>query len=293
MIYVIRFKLSFAGSDRTLQHGFTTNTSCHGMTIWPINSDDFKKLQSFIIRVEMTLLDIYESDEIVTDQYLKMNDGAVMAKEIDVPKDEYLWEIQLDSDKKENDDIDEIISDHFMMFGTEFYMKLYPNGKDDADKGNVGFFLYLEKFPEELSAKGIISMRYCVFVKETDTKCVKSVMMTHKKCFASWGNGRISTQMFKKLNSCTIQLVIELVDLYDDGIDISDRFVYLQREDKVKRWLYNDVKLVEYYDRFIEHGIDEMVMVELLTEDALINMGIDNVSHVAQMLIAIADLNLH
>ena len=47
------------------------------------------------------------------------------------------------------------------------------------------------------------------------------------------------------------------------------------------------------YDKLIENGIDDISMVKLLTEETLINMGIDNISHLAQMLIAIADLNLH
>ena len=45
-------------------------------------------------------------------------------------------------------------------------MKSCPNRKEEADGGNVGFVLYLDKFPNELSDKGIISMRYSVFVKK-------------------------------------------------------------------------------------------------------------------------------
>ena len=97
----------------------------------------------------------------------------------------------------------------------------------------------------------------------------------------------------KGLKTCTIKLVIELLDVYDNGIDVIDEFICLKEEDKIKAWLYNDVKLGQYYDAFIEHGIEEITMVQMLTEESLVDMGIDNDSHLTRILIAIVDLYLH
>ena len=62
-------------------------------------------------------------------------------------------------------------------------------------------------------------------------------------------------------------------------------------QQKLKAWLEDKVKLPEYYDLFIENGIEDLDTVKILTMEGLKGMGIDKVGHQMKMLSQIVKLN--
>ena len=53
---------------------------------------------------------------------------------------------------------------------------------------------------------------------------------------------------------------------------------------KVKEWWENTVKLGQYYGLFIDHGVDDLSTVKLLTMDTIKGMGIDKIGHQMKIL---------
>ena len=57
-----------------------------------------------------------------------------------------------------------------------------------------------------------------------------------------------------------------------------------------KDWIEKDVGLGQYYELFVENGIESMKVVELLEERDLIDMGITKIGHQIKFLNAIDSL---
>ena len=61
----------------------------------------------------------------------------------------------------------------------DVYVSSLPKVVDNdvVPDNDVRLFLFLDKFPDILSENGIISMGYSIFIQETDTRYVGSLMM--------------------------------------------------------------------------------------------------------------------
>ena len=61
-------------------------------------------------------------------------------------------------------------------------------------------------------------------------------------------------------------------------------------QQKLKSWLEDKVKLPEYYDIFIENGIEDLSTASLLTMEGIEGMGIDKVGHQMKILSQVVKL---
>eukprot|EP01084_Bolivina_argentea_P018105 33758_1 len=55
-------------------------------------------------------------------------------------------------------------------------------------------------------------------------------------------------------------------------------------QQRLKAWLQNTVKLPQYYDLFLQNGIDELSVVALIDKETLKEMGIDTIGHQIKIL---------
>ena len=53
---------------------------------------------------------------------------------------------------------------------------------------------------------------------------------------------------------------------------------------KLKRWLTDKVKLPEYFELFIENGVEDLCTVQLLDEESLRGIGMDKIGHRLKMI---------
>ena len=52
-----------------------------------------------------------------------------------------------------------------------------------------------------------------------------------------------------------------------------------EKEEKIKSWLSDKVELPEYFDMFIENGLDDLDILQDINEDELISIGISKLGH--------------
>eukprot|EP01084_Bolivina_argentea_P157750 274880_1 len=62
-------------------------------------------------------------------------------------------------------------------------------------------------------------------------------------------------------------------------------------QQKLKSWLENKVKLPQYYDVFLNNGIDELSVVAMIDKNTLKDMGIDTIGHQVKILNYAKQLN--
>eukprot|EP01083_Nonionella_stella_P012139 34458_1 len=63
------------------------------------------------------------------------------------------------------------------------------------------------------------------------------------------------------------------------------------KDDKLKQWLAVDVGLAQYYDVFIENGVESLEIAKLITMETLKEMGIQKVGHRMQIIQKVVSLN--
>eukprot|EP01084_Bolivina_argentea_P203086 346899_1 len=78
-------------------------------------------------------------------------------------------------------------------------------------------------------------------------------------------------------------------NMKNTSLNVNNNNMNIQQE-KLKMWLENKVKLKQYFNVFIESGIDDLETVCLLTKDSLKDMGIDKVGHQVKLLSNIKQL---
>merc|ERR1712087_468827 len=91
-------------------------------------------------------------------------------------------------------------------------------GKED--QVTVGFRTY----PVKGLGTKILSIRCTFFVKELDVRYFTTMIFDNDHLTGNWGTGRVSLDKMQALKSCTISLKMELVDVYQHGMCITNRY---------------------------------------------------------------------
>eukprot|EP01084_Bolivina_argentea_P003565 6707_1 len=197
----------------------------------------------------------------------------------------------------------------FEMYQFKWMIYFYPNGHPDGKRGTV----YLE-LHQVTPLTGGESVKVCVTLRILESLSVKAprcvayftngVSMSN----AGWGPGLLKLDDLRRYKTITIRLESQLIIVTDDDCnDITDQILYETerkyekkmrrklvrsklnpiRNDKgieeVKRWLTNQVKLPEYFPQFIEHGVEDLFTMKLMTENDLHKIGVKSIGHKSKM----------
>ena len=88
-------------------------------------------------------------------------------------------------------------------------------------------------------------------------------------------SGALTPMEMKNLSDCVVTDVIE--DNTEEGI--------------FKKWVQNTLRYPEYYDLFVENGVDTLNVAKLLTKSELKMIGINNIGHLVKIMEGIQALN--
>ena len=80
------------------------------------------------------------------------------------------------------------------------------------------------------------------------------------------------------------QIIKEMQSMKQNIAQLSPNINSNPEQQKLKSWLENNVKLPQYYETFVENGIDDLDTVKLLTMETIKGMGIDKIGHQMKIL---------
>ena len=201
--------------------GYHIEGTCDGEITWPLTTADLEGLQSFTVRALVSIHEVLDGDEVITDQYINACDGVpdvVIPKELEVPLESWSWTLEQGvlSEMQSEEALSgqrSFESEQFGMFGMDckWFLEIYPNGDSEESAGHTVFKLHVVRVSEEVT---VLCVRYTICVKETDTKFISEGMFGGERTVSSWGMDRIPTEKFKNLDSLAITVELELVDVY-------------------------------------------------------------------------------
>ena len=212
-IYVIKFNLLFieSGKSHTIYQDFSKEWTSSGGIAWPLKNKDIYNLNKFTFKVDLSIIDIYQNDKIVTKQYI--NDKSI--KMINVPLKSIEWNInsnKLNKMKKAKNG-DTFKNSKFEMYDMKWYISIQPNGKEITEKGFVNLCINNISLPLNTS---IISIRYSFTIIQAKTRFIAIGVFDKNNRIATWASQRLSTKKFNHLQNCTIKFDMELIDIYND-----------------------------------------------------------------------------
>eukprot|EP01084_Bolivina_argentea_P243838 408669_1 len=223
---VVRYTLTLSNiQTNTFYHAFTCDANCWGRVKWMPQTTNINCLNIFDFNVNIELIDVYDNGEVITNKFINNNSLLNKTKKIIVPSQIIEWKIPPNKIFN-NDNIyingEGIYGPNFEMHGMLWYISLFINGKNKNNEGNVEICINNLELP---TRESIVCIRYIIFVRETDTKYCAATTFSKNKLFETWGYERISTNKFKQLNNMTIQLRMDLIDIYDNGINITHNVI--------------------------------------------------------------------
>eukprot|EP01084_Bolivina_argentea_P169377 293634_1 len=226
--YIVKFDMYFVECDKThtVYSLFKLTWNGTGATDWPLKTKDIIHMNRFTFILKITLVDVYDDNEIITDKFIgNGNDNiSCVPKLIGLPFDTFVYKIemeQLSVMKQLGENGMEYTSDWFRMFGMDFFLQLYPFGKDKNDNGFTNLCIRMVEIPSD---NVVVSLRYSVYMVESNVRFSRSAIFTEKRLVESWGSERYSTKTFVSLETFTIELMMELVDVYDNGQNVTHKY---------------------------------------------------------------------
>ena len=216
----IRFDINWieCGTTSSNYDTFIITGNGGGETYWPLKTKDINDLDSFTVKLELSLMDVIQNDKIVTHKYIVQNktDNIPLVTIFDAVSGQFEWEIFPNVSMKLAAHGEEWKSSVFNMFGMKWFLIFYPNGQTKDSEGWTDLCLSISSLPNETS---IVSLRYKVYIKELDIRYIASASFYKGVLFKQWGKDRLSTDRFREFNIFTIQLTMELIDVYDNEIN--------------------------------------------------------------------------
>merc|ERR1712157_979 len=97
------------------------------------------------------------------------------------------------------------------------------------------------------------------------------------------------SEVFERERDVTFRLIVELMDVYDENAYcITHKYWDLKDDEtelnQIRLWLETKVNLPQYLGIFIQHGIDTIEKIKLLTMNKVKEIGVLNVNHQIQIL---------
>ena len=104
--------------------------------------------------------------------------------------------------------------------------------------------------------------------------------------------------MFKKMQSRVDRIELRLIEEQKENKAMRERMDKLSgkknanpKRQKLKTWLEEKVGLPQYFDLFIENGIDDMLTAKLLTAGTLRDIGVEKIGERMKILHYVSLLN--
>ena len=168
-------------------------------------------LNRFLCVAELVMLDKLRGDELIEmeeDPSITMHDAV----------DEAVFEWDISCISSENLSDPGMESKVFAAFGMKWRMQLSDrkvavNEQESADHVNVALYLL-----EENMGSKLLSIRCSFSVPALSVRYFTTMLFDAEHKDGDGGTGRVLVEDLNDTESCTLRLVMELVDVYDDGV---------------------------------------------------------------------------
>eukprot|EP01084_Bolivina_argentea_P122566 217180_1 len=168
---------------------------------------DIKNMNSFTFIIQIQLVEVIYDDEVLTDKHSNL----LLLKEISVTSIDFDWNI---CNKTLNCIAIGLSSPIFCRHSIDWELSIYPDGQADGQElrtdNSTDLWLGIRRLPFE---SAFITARYIISVKETNTRYIGCETFYAANPGTFWGDERLSADVFKKLNSCHINVKIDIIQL--------------------------------------------------------------------------------
>eukprot|EP01084_Bolivina_argentea_P148413 259472_1 len=149
----------------------------------------------------------------------------------------------------------------------------------------------------------------CVEAKQIPRSYVQCFTESNKHCSGTAKDHALNIKQIEKYNQFTCKLALQLISVIDkNGNDITKQIIKQQQmnweqiQNKSKRinesiktkefrnWITNTVELPEYFQLFIQNGIEDLLTIKLVTMDTLNTIGMQQIGHKLKLLYFIDEL---
>eukprot|EP01084_Bolivina_argentea_P204062 348437_1 len=236
-----RVCIHFVETDETFE--INIKTANFKGAVWGCSTShtkpfDLLSLDIMTFKIRIELISVFDDTYEITKYFI--GNEYNKCKQVSVASNTYKWcvsQLQLQKLKTFHNG-ESMKSESFIMHNLKFEMEIYPNGTSGMNEGLTNIMVNL--LSDLPSIKTIIYVRCFVCLIEAKKRVLLTNVFYENHMFIDWKHSsnfeRLSTEMFNKLNQCTIELNMELIDVYDNGINIIHRYVDLE-EIKLKFWL--------------------------------------------------------
>eukprot|EP01083_Nonionella_stella_P242972 847083_1 len=240
----IKFELEWCESGKicTEYQMFRVDQCCGGETIWPLKHKDIAQLNAITLKLRICIADIMINNELITNEFMQQN-GNSIAHDVCVPCEVFVWEVEPELLRvmklADNPGSPSYESDVFEMYNMQWHVSCYPNGTKQETMNHVMLKIHLLELPTE---NAIISVRYAIFIEQSETRYAGEATFRREHLTSSWDTERIATDRFRELNAFSIRLDLELIDVFDAGYRITNKYLpthYYYDSDKLsdtERW---------------------------------------------------------
>eukprot|EP01083_Nonionella_stella_P039306 106912_1 len=189
--------------ESILEHSIASKGQ--GMT-HSVKTKDLLKMKRFRFAVEITLIDVLNKKEIITEQFADITSKNVVLKD-DMKLCKFEWMVETENVKTVNNHDGILRSDMFQMFGFEWCL-----GMDSVGK------LFLILLTKKLKTVDVLSVRCFIVIPELQVRYTFKGTFHKDISSVNWGNERISIDAFVAFPNCHVILEMELVDEYSKNI---------------------------------------------------------------------------
>eukprot|EP01083_Nonionella_stella_P270765 917031_1 len=233
-----------------------------------------------------TSLSVHVAFELLTINGV-VNDMHYKCSDIVTKSQQYIWKINKRYLHLSPSNATMILqSKIFEMYSMRWYLSVYP--KSVVNKNTPSVALTLECLPSNVTAL----YTRCVFtIDKPKRRYIMNGVFDKRKKFIAWGKDMISVD---QLDACVIQIDMELLDVYNGNLNVTNDFMpdhYDMVDFELKSWFDEKVQLPQYYQVFVENGIDKLSILKLVTINELNEMKITKIGHRIKILHEIEKLN--
>ena len=188
--------------ENITEYNMNTEGLGHAHSFGTMN--DLREMDHYFFVTRIQLIDVYNHD-------IDINDNNHEIKIYEPVKSNFEWNIEFEQDWDSYQTV-------FNRFGIDWDLKIEQNG-------NVALGIDDAVFDGDDKCD-MINIRYCMHIKQLKIRYFIKALFNKKNLIRDWPNHeeRVDVERLKSLEICTINICIEIIDVWNNGDNITQNF---------------------------------------------------------------------
>ena len=186
-------------------HRFDKNQTSRG-TFWPITPQHMNDIDELTFGVDIAVVDIQGVNNIHYKQY----GNGKQIKLVNLPNDSYQFVYTLDNFEQNN-------KIQFDLLNMQWFIQFIEDSKFVDMQLNIKWDSVHKSTNNKSKGKKTISVRYTLFIKQTNTRFISCAVFDDKNCTEKWGKNRLLLDLFHRSMPCNIELTMDLIGIFDSS----------------------------------------------------------------------------